>query len=66
MMSDRYMSQEALDRIIEDLYILPDEISHHAANILDDEEGTEYCRAAVDALTAAAARIRVMAGLEIA
>ena len=66
MMSDRYMSQEALERIIDDLDLLPDEISHHAANILDDEEGTEYCRAAVDALTAAADRIRFMAGLEIA
>lgn len=61
-MSDRYMAQEALDKIIESLDILPDEVSHHAANILDDEQGTEYCQAVIDALLSAVGRIQMMAG----
>lgn len=63
-MSDRYMAQEALDKIIDSLDFLPDEVSHHAANILDDEQGTEYCQAIIDALLSAAGKIQMIAGID--
>lgn len=65
-MNDRYMDYEALEKIIDYIAILPDEVNHYAANLDADEESDYYCKTVIEKLQLAAEKIRKMAGLDLA
>lgn len=58
-------SIKALDDILFSLNGLADEVSHHVANIDDDAEGDDYCRAIIEELIETAETIRFMSGIKV-